>query len=82
MVERIISNFYEKLAHKETSMLQKNGENVWEKLLAGVPQVSILDPPLFNIFTNYIFPFLQVLQLVNYADVIAIYTSDRSIKMP
>ena len=52
------------------------------KLLAGVPQVSILDPPLFNIFTNDIFPFLQVFELVNYADVIAIYTSDRSIKMP
>ena len=62
--------------------MQKNGENVWEKLLAGVPQVSILDPPLFNIFTNVIFRFLQGLKLVNYADGIAIYTSGRSIKMP
>ena len=62
--------------------MQKNGENVREKLFVGVPQVSILGPPLFNIFTNVIFPFLQGLELVNYADGIAIYTSDRSIKMP
>ena len=66
-----------------TNRLQRckknNSFSEWGKVLNGVPQGSILDPLLFNIFLNYIFISLQKCDLANYADDSTLYSSGKSI---
>ena len=47
----------------------------WEKIIAGVPQGSILGPLLFNVFINDLFVFVSSSNLSNYADDNTLYAS-------
>jgi retron-type reverse transcriptase len=56
-----------------------NNYSEWDTLIKGVPQGSILDPVLFNVFINDIFHFVQDSTIYNYADDNALSYSDTNI---
>ena len=52
----------------------------WRKIIAGVPQGSILGPLLFNIFLNDSFFFLKDANLGNYADDSTLYAYNKNLE--
>ena len=52
----------------------------WEKIIAGVPQGSILGPLLLNIFLNDVFYFESRAFLNNYADDNVLYAFDSNLE--
>ena len=51
----------------------------WERIIAGVPQGSILGPLRFRIFINDIFLYIENSDLCNYADNSILYASGESL---
>ena len=54
--------------------------SIWEEIISGVPQGSILCPVLFNIFLNDIFLFVENSDLSNYADDNTLYSSGNDLE--
>ena len=54
--------------------------STWKSIKCGVPQGSILDPLLFNIFLNDIFYFIRSVYIANYADDNALYATENNVK--
>ena len=52
----------------------------WRKIIAGVPQGSILGPLLFKIFLNDIFSFLKDDNLGNYAEDSTLYAYNKNLE--
>ena len=63
-----LSFLYNYLSHRKQRTKIKSAYSSWRVIKYGVPQGSILDPLLFNIFMNDIFLFVQNTNITNYAD--------------
>ena len=61
------------LKRRKQSVKINNTESLFQILLSGIPQDSILGPILFNIFINDLFLFLEDVDLANFADDNTIY---------
>ena len=55
--------------------------STWKEIKFGVPQGSILEPLLFNIFINDIFYFVKDVTIANYADDNTTYSTDKHINL-
>ena len=60
--------FHEDLNDRRQRVCVNNNFGSWEKIIAGVPQVSILGPFLCNIVDNHLFLFISSSNLINYAN--------------
>ena len=62
---------------KRKQRVKVNGSfSEWKEIDKGVPQGSVLGPPLFNIYINDLLIFVPDIEICNYADDTTLYASD------
>ena len=74
-----VTFIYSHLKRRKQGVKINDTESIFQILLSGVPQGSILGPILFNIFINDLFLFINEVELANFADDNAIYTSKKDV---
>ena len=76
-----INFIYSYLEDRKQRTKVNNSHSSWSYIIYGVPQGSILDPLLFNIFINDIFFFIDKTKLANYADDNTAYCTEKTLEL-
>ena len=79
--EDTVTFIYSYLNRRKQGVKINNTESLFQILLSGIPQGSILGPILFNIFINDLFLFLEDVDLANFAHDNTIYTANKNIEV-
>ena len=75
-----VTFLYSYLKRRKQGVKINNTESIFQILLSGVPQGSILGPILFNIFINDLFLFINEVELANFADDNTIYAAKKNVE--
>ena len=66
------------LSNRKQRVNVGNAHSSWKEILYQIPQGSILDPPIFNIFLCDLFYFLEEVAVTSYADDTTPYTTNKT----
>ena len=61
-------------------MVKDKSFSYWAELVQGVPQGSVLDPLLFNIYLNDLFYLVEFTEVCNFADDTTFFACDKDLK--
>ena len=66
--------------NKEERVRVNSNFSMWERIISGVPQGSVLGPLFFNIFLDDVFLFVENSDLSNYADDNTLHSSGNDLE--
>ena len=79
ITKKSLTFLYSYLKRRKQGVKINDTESLYQILLSGVPQGSILGPVLFNLFINDLFLFIKEADLINFADDNTLYVGKKNL---